>query len=372
MASAQIPSPPLTEGFFSEVLALDSSEDELLQSPVKRPRAFEDESPMKQPQPLDERPTTPGGMRILARASSAAAQQQATMTAKQTATKATIGHGHLVSSVVRDWSDPLGEALHERLHMLGPQLRDIIMDTLCSGADTEAYSLRKAALLDFVHRVAVECESFPDEFLTAQNEPKSACWFGCVREYASTSTTATWCRRHGANHPRPTELADLLAAGIVCRPYSQQRNKRFRSQSVEEHQDFDIADHVLEHVRRSRPRLVMIENVGGWDKLSREERAQDCESYMEKFIADLRAIGYEVRSITLDTKTWSNVRRPRIYVLATIRTASSAAAMDDVVSLIGHCVAERAKTPPRQVELRKTHDQRGHKRTRAESLSCRY
>ena len=227
-------------------------------------------------------------------------------------------------------------------------------------------------MVQVAHRVAVERETFPDAFLTEQGEPKAACWYGCVREYASSdAASAIWCRRHQAHHPKPTVAADMLCAGIVCRPYSQQRSGRFRDQSVEEHADFDIAEFVLEHVRKAEPRMVFIENVIGWDRLSRAQREEGCDSYMEKIIADLRDLGYEVRTVALDTTTWSNVRRPRVYVLGTIRSASSAAAMDDVVSLIAHCVAERGKTPARQVEPGKTYinDITG-RRSWSDGMSC--
>ena len=349
MASASMSSPTtITEAFFSEVLALDCSEDEWAEPPAKQPRISEGESASSA--------SASRASWLASFASSAAAPPRVAATA----TTSSIVAGFettAVSPTVRDWRDPLREALRGRLRMLGRQRRDIVMDSLCSGTDTEAYSIRQAGLVHIAHRDAVECAAFPDAFLTEQGEPKSACWYGCVREYAS-SAAALFCRRHNTYHPRPTGAADMLCGGIVCRPYSLQRTRRFECQNVEKHVDFDIAEHVLAHVRKAMPRMILIENVGGWDKLSRAQRAEGCETYMETFVADLRAIGYEVRSITLDTTVWSNVRRPRIYVIATIRTASSAAAMDDVVSLIGHCVATRARAPARQVEPRTAGDHR--------------
>ena len=127
----------------------DSSEDESARPPAKRSMACEDVSampPAKRPMTCDDE----SAERQLCRGTSGSGSAWhcasfvgAPPVVAAGATAITAAHGperDVLRPAVRDWRDPLREALHERFRTLGPQRREIILDTLCSGTDTESYA----------------------------------------------------------------------------------------------------------------------------------------------------------------------------------------------------------------------------------------
>lgn len=279
---------------------------------------------------------------------SSAADEKGSMTTPQRLTHR-IADDDKEQSVVGDWLVPLRKVLAPLIAVLGKQRRPLVLDTLLSGTETEVYALSQSGLFRFVHRVSVEQWPVCHAFVAAQGQPMPECLHRDMKAYAS-SEAAQWCVTHGQSHEKPSQLADILCAALVCTPYSSQRSGRFRAGSVESHEAFDIAGCVLEHIRQARPRSVLIENVVGWAMTSREERDGGATSSMEEFMQALQGLRYHVRSIALDTDAWSLVRRPRIYLIAIhMGLASSATAIERTIKLVSAVVAERAKTPAASV-----------------------
>ena len=228
----------------------------------------------------------------------------------------------------------------------------MVVDSLCSGAETEAYVLQAAGLITARHRVIVECKTNLGEWFAKQptRVARPDCHFPCTRTVAS-SDTAPYCIKHGHRHRIPDTRADLLSTGFVCKPFFDLRAGRFTDGSVETHRDADLFEHVLSYIGTTRPRMIFVENVAGWNKRTRTEREGGHPSAMQNALTNIRDLGYFARALSLDTECWSPVRRNRMYIIAVSKdTASSDAALDSVLGLIDSVVQERSKRPPRDIQ----------------------
>ena len=59
---------------------------------------------------------------------------------------------------------------------------------------------------------------------------------------------------------------DLAITGSSCKPYSQQRAKRFQDGSVKAHKDNQLTEHdLLDWIAVHRPSMGICENVEGWN-----------------------------------------------------------------------------------------------------------
>ena len=231
---------------------------------------------------------------------------------------------------------------------LGPQRRPLVVDSLCSGTETEAYVVQACGLIAAHHRLTVDNKENLDKWFAGQRAARSDCHFTCLRTLASSH--AAHCTNHGYSHGIPEGRADLLSTGFVCKPYSDLRVGRFSDGNVAQHRDSDMFEHVLAYIGSTRPRAVFLENVAGWNKRTREEREEGTPSAMEKAALSLRGLGYFARALSLDTDCWSQVHRPRVYIIAVSRdTASSDAALDTAIDLVHTIVSERGMRPPRDV-----------------------
>lgn len=250
-------------------------------------------------------------------------------------------------AIVDDWVWPVRQVCEG-----GRPSRPIIVDSLCAGTETEMYGFRTAAVFPVRLRVVVEKKESASKWLRAQRlrwDPE--CRFEDVREVASSG--AAWCLTHRRRHAPPGG-ADLLVAGVVCKPFSQARQGRFADGGVEAHVDADIGQAALAYVRRTRPNLVLIENVSGWNKRSRVERGRDDPSPMDKMRRKLEALGYAAQCVHLDVCVWSQCRRDRVYMLGARKDclASPDAAtrgLDLALKLTEEMVALRATRPPMTV-----------------------
>ena len=243
-----------------------------------------------------------------------------------------------------DWRLPLQDVLRPHWSSAGWQLRPLVVDSLFSGTATEMYALRRGGMITATARVAAEKD--PAAWLFCQSDQATGapheCWFTCARALASTG--AAMCLTHGREHAIPDGPADLLVAGIVCKPFSFQRVGRWGPGGAQAHPDFDLGDVALKYIARTLPSMVLLENVLGWDCLSHSAE-QDELTAMEDTSRRLRESGYTTMPIRLDTDTWSVVARPRIYIMAA-RTASSLAAVAMARDLVLSVVRARASRLP--------------------------
>ena len=165
-----------------------------------------------------------------------------------------------------------------------------------------------------------------------QNCLEGSCSFQCVRELNEKGMG--WCWRClSARCSLPSTKPDLAVQGFPCRPYSKARTGFHESGNVERHEDFDLAAHAREFVRKTRPLLALFENVVGF------------EPWLDAFCHDLEAEGYHVGSRTLALTPWVDASSPRIFILAIDGRSAPRAALTAALELVDALQAGRSEEP---------------------------
>jgi len=121
----------------------------------------------------------------------------------------------------------------------------------------------------------------------------------------------SFARHHAECQPDPGR-ADILVAGIPCRPYSRARVTRMKQGSVEGHSDFPLFQHTLSIMDKAEPIIVVLENVVGWDAPVSSDAAPDDPTPMESAAQAIRNLGkYHVQPVQLGMTVWSHMARER-------------------------------------------------------------
>ena len=266
------------------------------------------------------------------------------------------GRAHQIES---GWRDPIVEVLGSRWSSLRPQRRKLVVDSLLTGTGVEMYSFVRGGMIDIELRVCVERKLVAWTFATLDQSGQQRrghlpqCWFTCLRRLVREGVAD--CRVCGRAHAAPRSPADLLCAGIVCKPFSFQWSGRWVAGS-EAHAEFDIGELVMDYIRLTRPRLVLLENVMGWDVTTRHDTDGDTDGHtpMERIMQALQACGYAAQAITLDTEVWSAMSRPRIYIMGA-RLDLTAGGMSQHLQIardgIVSCMQARARRPPSPIPV---------------------
>ena len=181
---------------------------------------------------------------------------------------------------------PLAEVVQPILRAIGSQKRAFVVDELLSGSCTAVYGLLRAELVRTHHRLAVERDVEAATFARAQVGRE---------EYFRQNL-----KELVEDHPAPWTPADLLVAGIVCKPFSLANATRRQPGSVETHPDFGVGQKVVDYILEYTPSMFLLENVVGWGQaLSPGAPA----SGMQRIEGALRVSGSTV------SNAWSLVRR---------------------------------------------------------------
>lgn len=262
------------------------------------------------------------------------------------------GRAHQIESC---WRDPVVEVLGSHWSSLRPQRRKLVVDSLLTGTGVEMYSLVRGGMIDIELRVCVESKLVAWIFATLDQPGQQRrghlpqCWFTCLRQLVTMGEAH--CRVCGGAHAAPRSPADLLCAGIVCKPFSYQWSGRWAAGS-EAHSDFDIGGLVLEYIRLTGPRLVLLENVMGWNTTTKHDK--DGKTPMERILQALAGHGYAVQAITLDTEVWSQMSRPRIYIMAArldLHVGGMSPHLQVARDRIVSCMQTRARQPPSRMPV---------------------
>jgi hypothetical protein len=174
--------------------------------------------------------------------------------------------------IIQHWVAPLRDVVRHILRAIGSQQRALVVDELLSGTCTAVYGLLAADLAHTHHRLIVGKDV----------ETVMSCRDQVGREeYFRPSLQSLF-----ENHPTPWTPADLLVAGIVCKPFSAANAQRRQPGSVENHPDFDIGAHVVDYILERMPWMFLLENVVGWGQnLSPGAQKSSMRSIEDRFRA---------------------------------------------------------------------------------------
>ncbi|KAK5168996.1 uncharacterized protein LTR77_006305 [Saxophila tyrrhenica] len=195
---------------------------------------------------------------------------------------------HQIGHIFQDMtSKALGLGLAEAIkHRQGRPLR---IATMCSGTEAPvlAFKMMQEALkpydldLNMVHLFSAEIVPFKQAYIEKNFSPPII--FRDITELIRNPEVATTA--YGAEVPIPEHI-DFLIAGTSCVDFSNlNKLKKGKNEGGESGSTFNA---VLAFVKRSRPAIVLLENVFGapWDEM----------------IADYEATGYLAIGVKVDTK----------------------------------------------------------------------
>ena len=204
------------------------------------------------------------------------------------------------------------------------------MDEACSGTSMASYSLQAAGIVRVFQRCAADPKKCILSFMHgSQNKPrhlfKSVSDFGCEKAY---------CRVHDGQCFFPASTrADVLVAGFSCKPYTKLRHGRFTQAGPDTHRDAHLFLDILDILRLRQPRIIILENVLGWNLKGSAEDGQTCMQNHLKMLEELSL--YVARVFYLDITAWVEASRPRLYLVGVHRDiATSVQDLDEVETLL--------------------------------------
>ena len=255
-------------------------------------------------------------------------------------------------SILEDWVAPLREVVQPKLQALGSQQRALVADELLSGTCSAVYSLLAAELVHTQHRLMVEKDAEAIEF--------------CREQVSSSKYVVPHLQTLFHDHPGGSDAppgssgtppgssdalwtpADLLVAGIVCKPFSIANAKRRKAGSVENHPDLGIGGLVVNYILERLPLMFVLENVLGWGQQMCP--AQTRPSAMESVEQRFRDSGiYKTVTLELGTHAWSQGRRTSLFIVGihhTLTDASSDAAQQRFTETLQAIVLRRSAQGP--------------------------
>jgi len=143
-------------------------------------------------------------------------------------------------------------------------------------------------------------------------------------------------------------ICDILTAGFPCQPYSAANRRRKGSADPKA----EVVDHILEYIRRARPRIVIMENVMGILAWGRD--------VLTKVVEGLRGAGYQVALEKLSARVHGGLpqKRRRLYVVGTLKPQHamqwpSAIPMKTLPSILSDDLGEPLATPRAPAAARK-------------------
>ena len=236
--------------------------------------------------------------------------------------------------ILEDWVAPLREVVQPMLLALGSQQRALVIDELLSGTCSAVYSLLAAEVVHIRHRLMVEKNAEAVKF--------------CRDQVGSAEYYVPLLQSLSHDHPAPWTPADLLVAGIVCKPFSTANAKRRQAGSVESHPDFGIGSLVVDYILERLPWMFLLENVLGWgQKMCPEETGPSAMEAVEKRF--LASGIYKVLTLELGTDAWSQGRRTSFFMVgvrSALTDASSDAAQQRFTEKLQAIVLRRAARRP--------------------------
>jgi len=177
------------------------------------------------------------------------------------------------------------------------------------------------------------CQLLPNKLHTrAEDMLKS------VDEHDATSTNT---QPSGLASSQATR-ADLFTAGFPCQPWSHMTRKRH---SPDTHPLFAQFEIVVSYIRRTSPRLALLENVLGF---------VHAESFGEhtafEHLQTQLSPTYVVGFVEVNLMTWVRLRRPRIFIFCIHRDVGDEAMLRRAQELAYAFEAKRQTEPPKRVE----------------------
>lgn len=197
--------------------------------------------------------------------------------------------------MVDSWRVPILAALQPFLKLLGPQLRPMLVGEHCAGMAP------LGAVLGAFHM------PFRELFVS---DPKPAArlfreGYGCQQSERQYDTI------RDVIESLPRERPDLEVSGFPCQPFSTMRNGRFKSKLPKKHQQYTVADQLLQAMAMTRPRCAIVEQVKGFGMAQNQGPSE-----LDRFIAKIDAAGiwhHLVMSASLSH--WVEASRERIYIV---------------------------------------------------------
>ena len=186
------------------------------------------------------------------------------------------------------WAASINADCAEWHARLGRQLRKVLVVTGYTGTNASGEVLREIGI-SHQDLMASDPKAAARRF-RENNGLEASCSFDCIRELNQGGIG--WCWRCLSARCRlPSIMPDLAVLGFPCRPFSKARTGSSSVDDVENHREFDLADHALRFIARVRPVAALCENVMGF------------QPWVEDFCLRLEAEGYHVESRKLSLNT---------------------------------------------------------------------
>lgn len=115
---------------------------------------------------------------------------------------------------------------------------------------------------------------------------------------------------------------------------------------MEKHPLYRVGQAALECILKARPRIVVVENVMGWDKMA---AIDDGASHMRKF-SDRLSGQYWCRAVKLSLRPWVDAERHRVYLMAVHHDTAGASSLAEAFQIIK--AGRHSDTAPHVASLR--------------------
>jgi len=141
----------------------------------------------------------------------------------------------------------------------------------------------------------------------------------------------------------------LAVGGLPCQPFTRMRYQRgvgSDERGAEQHSKYaTVFGLFAEYLTERTPRTVIIEEVVDFD---RRERGAPAElgTPLERLMGMLASHGYFSQALHLDSKTWIDVARPRLFIIAIDQACGGAEAVRWVSEQVQSAVRYREVNPP--------------------------
>ena len=208
----------------------------------------------------------------------------------------------------------------------GPQSRALVIESMFTGMNPYGFILARGGI-DFDDRAGAERKPHARHFMRKNGLLPRQCYEEAkdMRDAGLASSQPGYVR------------SDLFCAGFPCQPFSQQARKKFDPTT---HRGFECCLLMIDHIIRTRPRVVLLENTTGF------LRAACFDGVLQRgvdFLKERLGCFYHIGWATLNLTAWLDVARPRLYLwLIAIDVGSS----EDCEAIAEHTRLLESTRPP--------------------------